>query len=46
MNLIEPKFKLLVYDKKQFKDKDEANNNIALIKNRILDYPKNVLLKK
>lgn len=35
MNLIEPKFKLLVYDKKQFKDKDEANNNIALIKNRI-----------
>lgn len=46
MNLIEPKFKLLVYDKKQFKDKDEANNNIALIKNRILDYPKECSIKE
>ena len=46
MNLIEPKFKLLVYDKKQFKDKDEANNNIALIKIEYWIIQKNVLLKK
>lgn len=40
------KFKLLVYDLKEYTTKEELNKDIALIKNRILDYPKELSIKE
>lgn len=42
----EIKYKLLVYDLKEYTTKEELNKDIALIKNRILDYPKELSIKE